>query len=86
MFWFGFDKTLSSFVRNFVVEARQCLGVLALNNLQKVRHLELERYVFVDVFERFILIALLINVMFLKSLTNSFQLLLAMKTGIHGVL
>jgi hypothetical protein len=42
----------------------------------------------VDVFERFIFIALLINVMFLKSFTNSFQLLLAVKTemGIHGVL
>ncbi len=41
-----------------------------------------------DVFERFIFIALLINVMFLKSFTNSFQLLLAVKTemGIHGVL
>jgi pantothenate kinase len=42
----------------------------------------------VDVFERFVFIALLINVMFLESFTNSFQLLLATKaeTKIHDVL
>jgi len=36
----------------------------------------------------FVFIALLINVMFLESFTNSFQLLLATKaeTKIHGVL
>jgi hypothetical protein len=70
------------------VEAFECLGTLALNNFWKVRQPNLERYVYVDVFEMFVFIALLVNVMFLKSFTNSFQLLLAAKTemGIHGVL
>ncbi len=41
-----------------------------------------------DVFERFVFIALLINVMFLESFTDSFQLLLTAKAEmkIHGVL
>ncbi len=90
------DKALSGFLRNLVVETLECLGaftlecleVLALNNFWKVRQPKLERYVFMDVFERFFFIALLINVMFLTSLTNSFQLLLGVKTkmGIHGIL
>jgi hypothetical protein len=36
-------------------------------------------YVFVDVFDKFVYIALLINVMFLKSFINSFKLLLIEK-------
>jgi hypothetical protein len=96
MFWLGFDKALFGFLQNPIVEALECLGrltlecleTLALNNFQKVQQPKLERYVFVDVFERFVFIGLLINVTFLKSSTNSFQLLLVTKTemGIHGIL
>jgi hypothetical protein len=45
MFWLGFDKILSNFVRNLEEEVHQCLGMstfeylgaLALNNFQKVQ-------------------------------------------------
>jgi hypothetical protein len=83
MFCLGFKKTLYGFVQNLAVEAFECLGTLVLS-----KQLKFERYVFVDVFERFAFIALLINVMFLESFTNSFQFLLAtkVKTKIHGIL
>jgi hypothetical protein len=88
MFWLGFKKTLYSFARNIATEALECLGTFASSNFRKFQQLKFERYVFVDVFERFVIIALLINVMFLESFTNSFQLLLATKieTKIHGIL
>ncbi len=75
-------------MRNLVVEALECLGMLASSNFRKLQQIEFERHVFVDVFKRFVIIALLINVMFLESFTNSFQLLLATKAEmkIHGVL
>jgi len=72
MFWLGFDKALSGFLRNLIVETFECLGALtleclealALNNFWKVQQPKLERYVFMDVFERIFFIALLINVIF----------------------
>jgi hypothetical protein len=59
----------------------ECLGALVWNNIQKVRQPELD-------FQRFVFIALLINVMFLESFTICFQLWLAKraKMGIHGIL
>ncbi len=48
------------------------LGALVWNNFQKVRQPELDKYVFVDVFQRFVFIALLIKVMFLEYANGHF--------------
>jgi hypothetical protein len=63
MFQLGFDKLVCCFVRNFETEALECLGTLAWNNFWKLRQPKLDRYVFVNVFQRFFFITLLINVM-----------------------
>ncbi len=57
-------------MQNFGTEVLKCLGALMWNNFWKLRTFELDRHVFVDVFERFVFIALLINVMFLENFAN----------------
>jgi hypothetical protein len=60
------------FVNFFGTKALKCLGALMWSNFWKVRQCELDTHFFVDVFERFVFIALFINVMFLKNFANFF--------------
>jgi hypothetical protein len=75
-------------VKSWSISSFECLQTSVWNNFQKMRQLELDKYVFVDVFQRFVFIALLINVMFLESFKICFQLSLAKraKMGICGIL
>jgi hypothetical protein len=59
----GLGKLVCCFERNFGAKALECLGALVWNNFWKLRQLKLDRYVFVNVFQRFVFITLLINVM-----------------------
>lgn len=59
----GFSKLVCCFVRNFEMEVLECLGVLARNNFWNLWQPKLDRHVFVNVFQRFVFIILMINVM-----------------------